>query len=78
MVTNTLPFYALSLFGNEFFLFIIEGIRSLGAQQRYIMIHYIIPNMVGPIIVLFTVRIGRTILSSSIKLFRIRLAAVNS
>ncbi len=41
----------------------VEAIRSLGASHAYILRHYIIPNLIGPIVVLFTVRIGRTMLS---------------
>jgi peptide/nickel transport system permease protein len=41
----------------------VEGIRALGAGHGYTMLFYIIPNMVGPLIVLFTVRIGRVILT---------------
>lgn len=41
----------------------IEGIRAIGGNHMYTLIRYVIPNMIGPIIVLFTVRIGRVILS---------------
>jgi peptide/nickel transport system permease protein len=41
----------------------IEGIRVLGAGHVYIVYKHIIPNLIGPIVVLFTVRIGRVILS---------------
>lgn len=41
----------------------IEGIRAIGGNHGYTLIRYVVPNMIGPIIVLFTVRIGRVILS---------------
>ncbi|BDR72550.1 glutathione ABC transporter permease GsiD [Clostridium tetani] len=41
----------------------IEGARAIGAMDFYIIIHHIIPNIIGPFIVLFTVRIGKVILS---------------
>lgn len=41
----------------------IEGARALGANHLYIIIHYILPNIFAPFIVLFTIRIGRVILS---------------
>ena len=41
----------------------VEGIRALGAGHRYIIIHHIFPIMIGPLLVLFTIRIGRVILS---------------
>jgi len=41
----------------------IEGIRAIGAGHIYIILHYIIPNMLGPLIVIFTMRISRGILA---------------
>lgn len=41
----------------------IEGIRALGASQFYLLTRHLIPNMMGPLIVLFTLRIGRIILA---------------
>ena len=41
----------------------IDGVRALGAGHFYIMFRYLIPNLIGPVIVLFTVRIGRTMLA---------------
>lgn len=41
----------------------IEGAKAIGAMDFYIIIHHIIPNIIGPFIVLFTVRIGKVILS---------------
>ncbi|UQZ85847.1 Glutathione transport system permease protein GsiD [Paenibacillus konkukensis] len=41
----------------------VEGIRVLGAGHAYILARHIVPNMLGPLTVLFTVRIGRVILS---------------
>ncbi|MFH5185307.1 ABC transporter permease [Paenibacillus sp. TAB 01] len=41
----------------------VEGIRALGAGPCYMILRHILPNMIGPLIVLFTIRIGRVILS---------------
>jgi peptide/nickel transport system permease protein len=41
----------------------IEGARALGASHIYIIIHYILPNIFPPFIVLFTIRIGKSVLS---------------
>ncbi|MEK3911416.1 ABC transporter permease [Paenibacillus sp. FSL H7-0331] len=41
----------------------VEGIRAMGGKHGYIVLKHVVPNMIGPIIVLFTVRIGRVILS---------------
>ncbi|CAG7629611.1 Glutathione transport system permease protein GsiD [Paenibacillus solanacearum] len=41
----------------------VEGIRALGAGHGYIVTRHILPNMLGPFIVLFTIRVGRVILS---------------
>ncbi len=41
----------------------IEGAKAIGAMDFYIIIHHIIPNIIGPFIVLFTVKIGKVILS---------------
>lgn len=41
----------------------IEGARALGASNFYIIIHHILPNIFAPFIVLFTVRIGKVVLS---------------
>ncbi len=41
----------------------IESIRAIGGGHLYTIVHYIIPNMIGPITVIFTIRISRGILS---------------
>lgn len=41
----------------------IEGARALGATNLHIIIHYILPNIFAPFIVLFTIRIGKIVLS---------------
>lgn len=41
----------------------IEGIRALGAGHLYIIVAHIIPNIIGPFIVLFTVKIGKVVLN---------------
>ena len=41
----------------------VEAIRALGASHGYIMTFYVVPNLIGPLVVLFTVEIGRMILS---------------
>ena len=41
----------------------IESIRAIGGGDRYIITQYIIPNMLGPLVVIFTIRISRSILS---------------
>lgn len=41
----------------------IEGMRCLGASSLYIIIKHILPNMMGNTIILFTTRIGRSLLS---------------
>ncbi|WP_461612395.1 ABC transporter permease [Clostridium sp. Marseille-QA1073] len=41
----------------------IEGARALGASHFYIIIHHILPNIFASFIVLFTVRIGKVVLS---------------
>ncbi|MEG2916614.1 MAG: ABC transporter permease [Clostridium sp.] len=41
----------------------IEGARALGASHIHIIIHYILPNIFAPFIVLFTIRIGKVVLS---------------
>lgn len=41
----------------------IEGARALGATNLHIIIHYILPNIFAPFIVLFTIRIGKVVLS---------------
>ncbi|MEG1537375.1 MAG: ABC transporter permease [Clostridiales bacterium] len=41
----------------------IEGTRSMGASHFYIIVHDVLPNIFGPFIVLFTVRIGTVVLS---------------
>jgi peptide/nickel transport system permease protein len=51
----------LSVRENEF----VEVARSLGASQLRIMARHITPNLIGPMIVLSTVGIGRTLLSVS-------------
>lgn len=41
----------------------IEGAKALGGKNFYIILHHIIPNIIGPFIVLFTTKIGKVILS---------------
>ena len=41
----------------------IEGMRAAGAKKIYILIHHILPNMMGTVVVLFTTRIGFGILA---------------
>lgn len=41
----------------------IEGAKALGSNNLHIIIHHILPNIIGPFIVLFTTRIGKVILS---------------
>ncbi len=41
----------------------VEGARALGAGSLYIIFHHIVPNMIGPVVVIFTTRISRNILS---------------
>ncbi|MEK8132830.1 ABC transporter permease [Paenibacillus filicis] len=41
----------------------VEGIRSLGAGHTYIIVRHLLPNMIGPLVVLGTIRVGRVILS---------------
>ncbi|MBZ9634856.1 ABC transporter permease [Clostridium sp. FP1] len=41
----------------------IEGARALGASHIHIIIHYVLPNIFATFIVLFTIRIGKVVLS---------------
>ncbi len=41
----------------------IEGLRSLGAGNRKILCRHVVPNMISDLIVLFTTRVGRCVLS---------------
>ncbi len=41
----------------------VEGIRALGASHWYIISKHVIPNIIGPFMVLFTAQIGRTIIA---------------
>lgn len=41
----------------------IEGIRSLGGSDWYILRRYILPNLFNSLIILFTVRVGTVVLS---------------
>ncbi|MCC0702813.1 MULTISPECIES: ABC transporter permease [unclassified Clostridioides] len=41
----------------------VEGARALGASHIYIILHYIIPNIFAPFIVLFAIRVGKSVLS---------------
>lgn len=41
----------------------IEGVKALGAGHFYIIRKHIIPNIIGPFMVLFTAQIGRTIIA---------------
>jgi oligopeptide transport system permease protein len=46
------------------FLF-VEGARAMGAPQRRIIIHHILPNIIGPLIVTLTFSIPAAILAES-------------
>lgn len=41
----------------------IEAVRALGAGRVYIMTRHVVPNLLAPLMVLFTVRIGRMVLT---------------
>ena len=41
----------------------VEGIRSLGAGNMYIILCHILPNLIGTIIVIFTARVSRSVLT---------------
>lgn len=41
----------------------IEGLRCLGCSDWHILSHHIVPNIVNKLLVLFTIRVGRGILS---------------
>jgi len=41
----------------------IEGIRSLGGSDAYILRRYILPNLFNSLIILFTIRVGTVVLS---------------
>lgn len=41
----------------------IEGARSMGGSDWYIILHHILPNLFSSLIVLFTLRIGTVVLS---------------
>lgn len=43
----------------------VEGVRSLGAGRPYVLVRHVIPNMIGPIIVLFATRISFAVLAIS-------------
>jgi len=43
----------------------IEATRGLGASDRYILIHHILPNIISPIIVIATLGIGYAILAAA-------------
>lgn len=43
----------------------ILGARSVGASNPYILLRYILPNVVRPVLPLFTLMIGHTVLSIS-------------
>jgi peptide/nickel transport system permease protein len=43
----------------------ILGARSIGASNSYILLRYILPNVVRPVLPLFTLMIGHTVLSIS-------------
>ena len=51
----------LSLKEKEF----VESARSLGASDRYIMIRHILPNIIGPVIVIGTLGMAYVILSAA-------------
>ena len=41
----------------------IEGLRCLGCSDSRLLLHHIIPNIVNKLLILFTIRVGRSILS---------------
>ena len=41
----------------------IEGLRCLGCSESRLLLHHIIPNIVNKLLILFTIRVGRGILS---------------
>lgn len=41
----------------------IEGLRSLGAGNLRLLCRHVVPNMMGKVVVLFTTRVGRCVLS---------------
>ena len=41
----------------------IEGLRCLGCSDSRLLLHHIIPNTVNKLLILFTIRVGRGILS---------------
>lgn len=41
----------------------IEGLRCLGCNDSRLLLHHIIPNIVNKLLILFTIRVGRGILS---------------
>lgn len=41
----------------------IEGLRCLGCGDSRLLLHHIIPNIVNKLLILFTIRVGRGILS---------------
>ena len=41
----------------------VETLRSLGAGHGRIIVLHIVPNLIGPVVVLFTLRLGRIILA---------------
>lgn len=41
----------------------MEGLRSLGAGNLRMLVHHAVPNLVSKLIVLFTTRVGRSVLS---------------
>lgn len=41
----------------------IEGLHCLGCSDSRLLLHHIIPNIVNKLLILFTIRVGRSILS---------------
>lgn len=41
----------------------IEGLRCLGCSDSRLLLHHIIPNIINKLLILFTIRVGRGILS---------------
>lgn len=41
----------------------IEGLRCMGCSDSRLLLHHIIPNIVNKLLILFTIRVGRGILS---------------
>lgn len=43
----------------------IQGVRAIGSSNTYLMVHHIVPNIIRPMIPVFTLMIGHTVLAIS-------------